>query len=108
MVYYFFPFFRESCNTIPRQKCETVLTQVSREECLPPSDPICRQIEEQNCQTITKSTCEEENNGAGNGNGNCRQIEKEICEDVEKKVPKNVTTTECETVPKEICNTVEK
>lgn len=79
---------------------------MSREECLPPSDPICRQIEEQNCQTITKSTCEEENNGAGNGN--CRQIEKEICEDVEKKVPKNVTTTECETVPKEVCNTVEK
>ena len=80
---------------------------MSREECLPPSDPICRQIEKQNCQTITKSSCENDG-GAASGNGNCRQIEKEICEDVEKKVPKNVTTTECEIVPQEICNTVEK
>ena len=113
--------FRENCYNIAEQSCKTIEKEMKRDECKEVVEPpACKTITEQNCFYVTKNTCAGENPSnvlLPGYNGDqvdavpatiCSMVEKEVCETVEKLMPKNVTNTQCETVPVENCSIVKK
>lgn len=117
-VSFIFVFFnsRQNCYDVSVEDCKVIQKEVQREDCVPTygSSPNCQQITETQCRTITRNTCESETQEnaflAAYGNPDpvpdCRNVEKEVCQDIEINVPKNVVRRECTLVPKQQCDTV--
>ena len=102
----------QNCYNVPIEDCQVVQKEVQKQNCVPTYvAPTCQLVTETKCQTVTRNSCENEDPflaayGIPEAVPACRNVEKEVCEDVEVNVPKNEIRTECNLVPQENCETV--
>ena len=112
-IYFRVSISRQNCYDVSIEDCKVIQKEVQRQDCVPTYvSPNCQQITETQCRTITRNTCESDSENpfiAAYGSPDlpdCRNVEKEVCQDIEVNVPRNVVRKECTLVPQQQCDTI--